>query len=319
MNRTVLILCLLALASLGRAQVGAFDLKLTSVTRGDCHAEGCDSGLGCTDGSADCGAPVNGCADGECGTCEVCCSNRGTFFGEYESTFFRYHRANGVLIDMASPTAERHVEFDFEHTPRITFGYIGSGGFGVRARWWHYDHSESAADANQGALGVDTYNIDLEFFQTIDVGCATALEVSAGIRYNDFDENFTDGNGIRFINFNSSPYGGIFAVQVNRCVTAGSYLFARARGAALMGNRNVYDSISGSRTHPDTTQGMMEVTAGWEYVTFLGCFVVKATVAAEWQNWYNYSAAFDAGGPSVQGFASDVGFGGIVVGFGIEY
>ena len=169
MNRAVLFSCLLALVCVNKAQTAAFELKLDSAALGirqtDCEAGARDAGMEYSDGYADGGPLVGGCADGGCtdggcGMCNACCSNRGTFFGEFESTFFRYHRANGVLIGMPGATAETQVEFDFEHAPRITLGYISAGGLGVRARWWHYDHRESAMDANLGAIGVDTYNIN---------------------------------------------------------------------------------------------------------------------------------------------------------------
>jgi hypothetical protein len=46
-------------------------------------------------------------------------------------------------------------------------------------------------------------------------------------------------------------------------------------------------------------------------------FIARA--AGEWQNWYNYSSAFNATDENEFDGASDVGFGGVVLGAGFIY
>lgn len=250
-----------------------------------------------------------------------CCKSK-TYFVTAESTFFRYHRADGVRLGDTSGTGDPNlgVEFDYECSPRVTAGFYGTDGFGIRARWWRYDHAEPAFDPSFGSLGVDTYNIDLEFVDQISLTCYTDIELFAGFRYNDFDENFVNELDSRVVNVNSSAYGGLVGVQVNRTSKCGALFFARARAAVLMDDGNVSDSENESVTRLDTTQGMTEIASGMEFATCLGPAILKLTVAAEMQNWFNFSANFGAGvAASDVGGVADVGFGGLVVSASLEF
>ena len=109
-------------------------------------------------------------------------SHHGVFFNG-EATFFRYHRADGMLVQGVPGDV---VEYGFQASPRLTIGYGAADGLGVRARWWQYDHEERSSGGND--FSVDTYNIDFEVFQEICLNYCTTLELFAGIRYNEFEE-----------------------------------------------------------------------------------------------------------------------------------
>ena len=65
---------------------------------------------------------------------------------------------------------------------------------------------------------------------------------------------------------------------------------------------------------------MAEIAMGCEISRCVGCAVVNASVAAEWQHWTNFTAELDpAQSNSLLAGPADVGFGGIVVGVGVEY
>jgi hypothetical protein len=304
--------CLLPAWGLGllAAAAAAEPLPLTPVSVAG-HASAYDAAL-----SGGC------CADScqpACDTCcATCCGNTGLIvLGE--ATFFRYHRADGVRVGTGAPGED--VEFDFEVAPRITVGYAGSDGFGARLRWWDYDHTAGTNDGNNSFMTVDTFTLDVELFDTICCGPCWALEVSGGIRYNEFDERMVDvpSNDERLNSFEG--WGGIVGLELRRSIGCNSALFARTRGAILMDDKTVFNrdgSVIGNNTVlRDSTQGMVEIALGFEYCTQLDYgMTLFARAAGEWQNWYNFSSSFN---PDEDEFCapSDVGFGGFVFSVGV--
>ena len=66
-----------------------------------------------------------------------CCKPK-TYFVTAESTFFRYHRADGVRLGDTSGTGDPNlgVEFDYECSPRVTAGFYGYKAEFVRLMIW---------------------------------------------------------------------------------------------------------------------------------------------------------------------------------------
>lgn len=254
------------------------------------------------------------CSNGSDCLCSSCCNQSGWTAG-VEMTWFRYHRADGNRVGVVSGANDGDtVEFNFKEAPRVTLGYVGPDGLGVRTRWWQFDQKQGANDIAKGSLGVDTYNIDVEIFEEIDLTPCASMELFAGLRYNDFDENFVDDNATRILNVNSSMYGAVFGTQVNRTIRRGK-LFARVRGAILMDNANVLDATS-AVVRTDTIQGMTEFATGFEVVQCTSYGTIRFMLGAEWQHWFNYSTEFDT---TTSGGPTDVGFGGITTGFSFDY
>ena len=152
-------------------------LAMGTTTSANDHAGCCDAAPSC-----DAGCCESSCCESSC--CDSCFSNccrgcgNGLIFAA-EATFFRFHEATGVEDGQGSDA-----EFDFEASPRITLGFVNCNGRGARLRWWDYDH-DTQSDRHRD-IEVDTYNIDLEVFQVIDLPCCVTLDLSAGIRYNEF-------------------------------------------------------------------------------------------------------------------------------------
>ena len=212
--------------------------------------------------SSDCCAADSCCAS-DCGA-SCCCDQSALIFGA-EMTFFRYHTSDGVEDD----------EFDFEISPRITLGYRAPDGLGLRVRWWEYDHENG-----DSTLEVDTYNFDIELFEEISVGSCSSMEVSAGIRYNEFEENdLDDGESHSFEGF-----GGLFAVEANRELAIGGAAYARLRQAILMDD---YDADGTELV--DVVVGMTEIGLGYETTLISGCYCVTGHAGIEWQQWHDYS------------------------------
>ena len=140
----------------------------------------------------------------------------------------------------------------------------------------------------------------------------------AGIRYNDFDEQLVDGNTVN-MNASFDGWRGMLGAQVNRSFCGGA-LFARGRTAILMSDARVLDFAGPSPevVHLlDSTQGMTEIALGYEVSACMGRATITASIAGEWQNWYNYSSNFSTGVSDTS--RSDVGFGGIVISTGVEF
>ena len=146
-----------------------------------------------------------------------------------------------MWVGAAEPNEQ--VEFEFEYSPRITAGCVGPGGLGIRVRCWDYDHNNSAFnDGPNSFLDVNTYNLDIELFEELELNCCTLLELSAGTRHNDYDENLVDGGTVNR-NASLDGWGGMLGAQANHSLGRGA-LFTRGRTAILMGDVRVVDAVS---------------------------------------------------------------------------
>jgi hypothetical protein len=294
-----------------RADVNELRTRLNAQTSGD--YEGGYGGCGAPAAAAGCGC--QSCCDACCGTCggfEPCCHSTG-FWVEAEIMWLKYHRADGARVGVAEPGED--AEFDFEITPRFTFGWVRSDGLGARFRWWEFDHDAPAIEA-VSFLSVDTYNIDFEIFDTFALNCNWDLEIAAGVRYNDFEEfAFDAAADFRLNQF--SGWGGVASAELRRCVSTNGALFVRARASLLMDDKRVFwvnDDDGNDVLLRDVTVGTTELAFGYQYTRPIcggGYYFFEAQ--AEWQNWYNYSSAYndtedseDLAGPADVGFA---GFG----------
>lgn len=287
----------------------------------------CDTGFcgPCND------AACNDCCDTGCDSCcdSGCDSQTWGAFGQIELLLLRYHRADGVRIG-ADP-GER-TEFGFEPATRYTLGVVSPGGVGIRGRYFNYDHFEGAEDAAAGdGIGVDTYNVDLELFDTFVMSDQWAAEVSAGGRYNDFSEQMIDVGELDFRSVDFDGVGLLAGLELRRLAGLG-HLYARARGAVLQGDKTILNvdgpvgpTVQGPVTLTDTTMTVMELALGFEanYQLSNGA-VLFGRAGGEMQNWANYSNAFDTitnaiTGEGVFDGVSDIGFGGIALSGGVSY
>ena len=283
MKKTVIGTCMLALWGIATLQTVAQQMIPTSTFLGP--------GTGCPIGGCDKSAVPDWDCDPECdaGTC----SDQSCLDVDVEMTMFRYHHSEGIA---------RSQEFDFESAPRITLGFRGPGGLGIRSRWWKYDHSN-------GQAGLDTYNFDVELFEELQVSSCTTIELSGGFRYNGFNESgflmdSPEGEVTRDTQrFNG--FGGVLAIEANRSLAMGGSLYTRLREAVLMD-----DWHNGNTVKADVVLAVTEIAFGYEFsmpVTS-SCYCFNSFLGIEWQNWHG----FDAGNDSV-------GFAGIVTGFSLDY
>ncbi len=201
-----------------------------------CGPQGCHSGCGC--GSNTCGCDQD-CGGGTCGCFEPCCHSSG-IWAAGELLFLRYHRADGVRVGVNANLGDEE-EFDFDMTPRLTVGWVRSDGLGGRIRYWEFDHN-SNNDGDADSLDLDTYHWDVETFDTFCLNRNWNLEIAAGARYNEFREAMIDpGNAeVRFNSF--SGYGVLTSAELRRCIGTSGSIFARARGAILMSDKDIFNT-----------------------------------------------------------------------------
>ena len=248
------------------------------------------------------GCDANDCdAAGDCTASSCCsCDQSGVFF-DTEVTFFRLHNNAGI-----HPSNE----FGFETSPRITVGYRSPDGLGTRIRWWEYDHQNHSG---RSPYAIDTYNVDVEVFEEISLGSCTSIELSAGIRYNEFDQFSDDddpGIGPGFGWYAFDGFGAIVGIEARRSVSCNSAIYARLRQAVIMDDYDLSGSFNeGGRVLHDTVVGMTEIALGYETsLASSGCYSVNGRVGVEWQQWQNYLAGI-----------WDAGFAGFTAGVSVDY
>ena len=228
----------------------------------------------------------------DCCCVDPCCCSGGYYF-EAEATFFRFHEADGVVRG-APGTFDG--EFDFDAAPRLTLGYVNCDGMGARIRYWSHDADatfNNAAGAPLFSLDVDTTNLDFEVFQEICLDCCTTLEVSAGIRVNDFEWQHLDAAGALVRSEQFDGFGGMIAVEVRRDLGNCWGAYARLREIILMDDREIDTDGDGvvDLIAQDVTLPVTEIAFGLDYTSCNW----SAHAGVEWQNWGNY---LDPGQPA---------------------
>lgn len=238
-------------------------------------------------------------------------SNTTGFVFMAESLFLKYSRADGIRVGTA---AGEQGSSDFEATGRFTAGLVLGDGVGLRTRWWEYDHVTPALEGGSSQLGVDTYNVDIELFDTVNWGRNWSAELSAGLRYNHFVEEMRDGpetppNCDRLNRFNG--WGGIAAIEVRRQMWDIGNIFVRTRGGYLYGDRTIANNESGNPpVFINSNTAVLELAIGADYKREMSNgTILVARAFYEWQNWLDYSSSFedpqedeDFGGSSNVGF-----------------
>lgn len=114
---------------------------------------------------------------------------------------------DGVPLPIESFTFEP--DYDFELSPRVWVGYKGVAGFGIRGRWWYFDHSGAGnfdiEDLPEGAM------VDLDGDMLLDD--SLALSLHSDLRMNVIDlEGTQDG---QFHNWDFQVSGGVRYAKID--------------------------------------------------------------------------------------------------------
>lgn len=245
-----------------------------------------------------------------------CCApwQSGLFF-EFEATFFRYYRADGRRVGTGGPADDDVRESDMHFAPRYTLGYYMAPGLGLRARYWHFSDNWTAPQP--GGLAVDTRVLDIEVFKQLRFGDGFSLELSGGLRYNQFAEAMNDNGDIRTNNFQG--FGIVGGLEARQVLANWATIYGKSRLAILVDDKDRFNTGL-SETLYDTPVGMLEIGAGlecgWNYRNGSRFYT---RIGGEIQNWFNYSSNFDGITESRWTGASDVGFVGLVFGLGWDF
>lgn len=219
------------------------------------------------------------CGSTSCAGCD-CCPTPGAYAG-FAFVFARPHFGENYsyrISDVTGPIFRRTlVPFPTAHevTPRIWVGYLGTSGFGMRYRYWQFDHGgaqvspvdpgwEWAAvaysglpgpltreswpevrSANGGRLavsyGLEVHASDLELTQRV-VFCDIAINFTGGVRYGRIDQDYQatgafDDLVVGYRDFKG--LGPIVGLDWRRPV--GSWgIFGGVRGSLLFGETDLH-------------------------------------------------------------------------------
>ena len=239
---------------------------------------------------------VGGCqsCDAECG---CCCG--GGWSKDFEVLFLRFHEADGVDEDRPVD------QFGFDPAWRVTVGHTDSSGLSYRTRYFSYDQT---ATINGENYSVETYNVDFEIAQLIQVSCLLDVEISAGVRYNHYqhDESQTDDQGVddNAVDQQFEGIGLIIGLSADRQLGCGD-LYGRVRHSILVGDDEDPEADS---FHSDSIHSQLEIGVGYKVEYCIGPAVAELRLGVEMQNWYTYEDEEE-----------EVGFAGFLVGLGLNY
>jgi hypothetical protein len=278
--------------------------------------------------------PSGGCGCNQCTPCSTCgcepcgCHERRRQHGPYiegEFVYLKPHNSGGTGVSALAlgvdPLVSLAIDPDFEPTARYAAGWQLADGFGVRGRFWEFDHDadeEATLDAGTEIGGEilaadttvsifhdwDLYYIDLEVFDSTDFG-GWAITWSAGVRYISYQEERgltpVEGTSVDFVQTKSiDDFGLTSSVEFRRKVLHCLGVFANARASFLMGDEeNTLDLVVGGVTvasieeeQSNDIKYIYEAQFGAEYTTPLGGgSFIFARVGLEMQFWDNFGNA----------------------------
>ena len=255
--------------------------------------------------------------EGACTSCDSCCDpccRPGGIIAGAEITFLKYHNSLGTR-----GADEADLDPNYEAAPRFWVGYQGTDGLGWRVRYWEFNHGtdgDSVVAGDTSELNVDTYVFDLEFVDSMSLGCYWDASVFSGFRYVEFDEDrIRRDNATGVIEdldaFGTSPWGLTLGGELRRCIGNGLAAFVNTRGSVLYGDETEVDSGDFDR-ELNNLYFIYEAQAGVQATRELemGGYLF-ARGAAEVQFWDNFvgEEGFDGG--------ESVGFGGLSLSAGI--
>jgi hypothetical protein len=274
-------------------------------------------------GGGSCGSCGDSCCDFGCGSCCDPCCRPGGVIGGAEISFLKFHESQGTRGKDGTD-----LDPDYDPAYRVWAGYQGSDGLGWRVRYWEFDHTTAAPSGDApllrtDSLAIDTYVLDLEFIDSMNLGCNWDASWFGGFRYVEFEHlrasRFNNGVLFSAAEFDTAAWGLTLGGELRRCIGNGLAGFVNARGSVLYGDESEYaqDIQFGQDLlliddELNNIYYMWEAQAGVQWTRELeqGGYLF-ARAAAEVQFWDNFvGEEFFDGGESV-------GFGGVSLSAGI--
>jgi hypothetical protein len=229
---------------------------------------------------------------------------------------------------------------DYEFTQRFWIGIQIADGLGVRARYWDFDQDNfgsATLPPTFVAAGLpanisipvtsfhtfDTYVIDLEAIDTVQLGCHTAMTWSLGFRYVNYEE-------LRGVNSNIDPthvfiqkefegYGLTGSLELRRRVCHDIGIYGSARGSVLVGDEVNFVDVQigavvgvGRENEEENVKWMLELAGGVEWAKDCGFGTLSVRGGVEFQHWDGFGAARDSFGRD-----ENIGFFGLTFSVGL--
>jgi hypothetical protein len=272
-------------------------------------------------GAGGCSSCGDSCCDIGCGSCCDPCCRPGGVIGGAEISFLKFHESLGTGGPGSGTALHTDIDPDYDTAYRLWAGYQGSDGLGWRVRYWEYDHSYSAANAALPGLltdsfGVDTYVLDLEFIDSMNLGCNWDASWFGGFRYLEFEHIRTRstllGVTTAYEEFDTAAWGLTFGGELRRCIGNGLAGFVNARSSVLYGDESEYGLGGLVDDELNNIYFMYEAQAGVQWTRELeqGGYLF-ARAATEVQYWDNFVGEVGVDGGEA------VGFGGLSFSAGI--
>jgi hypothetical protein len=269
-----------------------------------CHGFSCDSG---------CGNWCDACCD-PCGNSRAFGAGQGLVGGGGVMFLKPHWDNNPAYAQGGNPVENVDFDHDLQAAPFAWLGYVGCSGFGVRARWFQFDHSSNVNVDNainvlaggpgqpldfptiqdlrfQSDLNLDVW--DVEATQTVDVGCTTWIG-SAGVRYLHVSQHYNVFNDVSdgFLSaHNFNGWGPTISLEGRRNIgCTGLSLYGNARGSILFGDSlytsfNDIDESADARISSWAPVSIAELEVGAHYSQIVGCSLVYGRVAMVGQHW----------------------------------
>lgn len=239
---------------------------------------------------------LDGCCEGDA-CCDPCCRPAGYIVGA-ELAFLKPHSSLGTR------GAQRDIDFGYDLAPRIWLGYQGSDGLGWRVRYWEFNHRKDVRiDATTAdMLSYDTYVLDAEFFDSLNLGCYWDASLSAGFRYVEYGQervafNVNTRRAFEGNQFDNSSIGLTLAGELRRCMGCGVAGFLNSRASVLLGDEieTAIDPVGGGWSvvdrELDNLYYIWEAQAGAQWTQELCSGYLFARAACEVQIWDNVAGA----------------------------
>ena len=229
-------------------------------------------------GVCDCGSNA-GCqmSCNDCCCCDDCCSRAG-FVGGAEILWLKAFQSEGNFGD-----------FGYRTGYRAWAGWQRDDGLGVRVRYFDYfQRSNNVGDV------FDVSMIDLEVFDSYQLGPNWNLLVGAGIRQMDYIEQTFDGR----LSTGIHGLGPVATAELYRYFNDSFSLYAIGRESIIFGSQ------SGPGTGVDTTGNVLEMQLGAQANYDYGSSILVARVGWEAQIYNGVSQADSEAASLVGGVAS---------------
>lgn len=226
-------------------------------------------------------AAMMACLSG--GTNALATEDSGQVLFSAELLFLEANRSDGANSDFS----------DYEAGSRFELAYETAEAVGIRFQAFEFSNNY-AVGQNGAPSAIDTYNLDLEIYRRLNLARGFELEVSGGLRYNDFEDlNFGDaGQTTQF-----SGVGGVLGLEATQQIGFGLQGYVRGEWAFITDQSN-----DNGATGFDTNRTQQELGLGLARDFCLRGIQTTAHAGLEWQDWGGYQDDSD-GSLGLQGFA----------------